>query len=385
MKIQNPILFIFLTLSFPFSAQASDWKDTGLLFHAGFRPFLESDIQANGISEDVWKTAIFGKTGFDLPDYRMGLYGAMSFSGTSLYSLYQTLGSREPWVMVIQVKSECRVKSSMFYSDYSIQLNGPGGRFSDWYLKHRAKYKSLEKFCLEKFGDITQWKEGALYSVSDQDKKTQEVTTKCAPVLNEFLNDEGIKLVFDLVNENSWYIRDRECIQSISGTADQLLDLVFSNRIGDSENDVMDNLYGDVAESGTFFGGSTLMMAKIVAETNRLDSAHAANFSALIRKASDYVGKLPEGKNLSIDSNEDNPYILRHVWLGALGSILSGQMADFQKQLKNRLDEMTQTLGNVCQDARGVPNDRRAACSSATAGETGKLIQILKAFEAIPK
>ena len=119
-------LSTLLTLQFPFCASADDWRERGLLFHAGFRPFLEGDIEANGISEDVWKSAIFGTTNFDLPEYRKGLYGAMNWSGTSLYSLYQFIGGREPWVMVIKVKKSCMENESMFNSDYANSLRRRG-------------------------------------------------------------------------------------------------------------------------------------------------------------------------------------------------------------------------------------------------------------------
>lgn len=382
MKSRFSLLFIFLTLTFPYCAHAAEWKDRGLVFHAGFRPFLDADIVANGVSEDVWRSAIMGATNFDLPEYRKGLYGAMNFSGTSLYTLYQILGAREPWVMAIQVKKSCLSGAAMFDSDYSIRLKGGGGRFSDWYVKHRIKYKSLEKFCIEEFGEMLSWKEGARYSVSDQDAVTQEETKRCTPVLNDFLDQEKIKLVFDAVNEDSWYIRDRECIGSITGTPDQLLDLLFANQIGDDDNDVLDNLFGDEAKAGSFFAGSTIMVAKILAETSRLDAAHASSFGQLIQKTNSYIGKDTEGKQLSLDRNTDNPFILRHLLLAASGSISAKRTGELQKRLAMRLEELTQVLGNSCQGAHGVSGERRAECSATTSLETKKLIDLLRPFEA---
>lgn len=381
MKYCLLILSMLWTLVFPFCAHATDWMNRGLLFHAGFRPFLDGDIENNGISESVWQSAIFGKTNFDLPEYRKGLYGAMNFSGTSLYVTYQLLGGSEPWVMAIQVKKSCLNETSTFDSDYSVQLKGNGGRFSNWYVKHRAKYKSLETLCLQKFGELMNWKEGAPYSVSEHDALTQKETKECTPVINDFLNEEKIKVAFDVVNDDSWYIRDRDCIESIKGTPDQLLEMLFANQIGDDDNDVLDNLYGDEFKSGTFFTGSTVMVLKILAETTLLNSAHLARLSGLIQRTTMYLGKETEPKVLSLDSKTDNPFILRHALTAVVGALSTNHVAPFQDQLRARLVDMTQTLGAACQGAHGVKPEKKSECSRANTSEAKKLMDLLQMFE----
>ena len=62
------------------------------------------------------------------------------------------------------------------------------------------------------------------------------------------------------------------------------MDSLFANKIGDGENEWIDNLYGEAVKGGTFFSGATLMIAKVLAETTRLDAQHAGAFKSLTDK-----------------------------------------------------------------------------------------------------
>ena len=192
------------------SAFAIGVDENGILFRAGSRATLNRDIEARTVPLDEWNKYVMGQTHFDLPEFRKGLYGAETFAGVGLYLLYKVLDGQKPWISRIHVKKSCLTRDSIFNSDYTV---GDESRFSRWYLKYRSRFYSLESECLHKDWKPWEWEQGALYDIKDHDEETQRLTALCAPVIDQFLKETNVKLAFDLVNDQSWYIRDRDCIE----------------------------------------------------------------------------------------------------------------------------------------------------------------------------
>lgn len=361
-------MLFFLTSVAPFSAHAEK-----VLFHAGSRPLIEEDLAAGTVPQEAWDRFIMGRTNFDLPAHRKGLYGAESLAGTSLYSLYQVLGGKKPWVMMIHVKDDCLTSQATFGGEYSLNLRDGTDRFSKWYRAHRRENRGYEKLCLTEMGGTNYWEEGALYSVGDSAEEEQAKTRVCSPVLDRFLRDEKIKVVFDLVNEDSWYLRDKSCIRTIDGRPNELFDAIFSRQVGNGDNDWMTNMYGDSAKPGTFAGGSTFIALSALSEAD-INPARRALLESSVRELTRWLGRDQEPARLSFDRNDDHPFIL----LRAMNAMLAAKdPLALQGALRERLDAMVTALGAACRGKNGVKAENREACDAATARESSMLLQII--------
>jgi|GEM_PF-5040331 len=368
-------LTFFLCLLFSDLAQAKNLKADPVLFHSGSRKNMDGNIRANTIPEKAWNDFVMGKTNFDLPEYRKGLYGAEALTGTSLYSLYRTLGGGEPWVIAVRLKESCLDNPALFAEEYEISEGDPNpGRFQAWYSPRRAKYRALEKRCLQKIGDHSYWETGALYDLAKADAETRKLTLLCTPVILDFFRDTGVKIFIDRVNDDSWAIRDRACITGIEGTPDDLFRRLLTNRIGDG--DFLENFFGDAGRPGTYFAGNLLLFLGVAAETSLLE----ADALDKLRVTLDpwIAGDNTPDEQLSIDSNADAPKILWLALLSAARAVKEGGAAEWQKKLREFLISLRTELGHACEGKNGVPASKREACSKVTAAQSNALVSLLK-------
>ena len=359
-------------LLLPIQARAKDLARDPVLFHSGTRAHLDEDIKAGTIPQMAWDDFVMGKTNFDLPAYRKGLYGAEALSGTSLYSLYATLAGDSAWVMRIHVKPECVTKDAVFSEEYSVSDDpAKGGRFSRWYHLRRDQYRALEKDCLT----AGFWEEGSQYDASQADPETKRLTNLCTPVLADFLDTTGVKLVFDTVNDNSWYLRDRSCIASLSGSPDELFDAILDGKVGDERDDFVTSFYGDGVQPGTFFSGNTLLFLAVTAETARLKPAALPLLSKLDQTLTSAINgdKRPSAK-LRLDNNGDNLVLLRLAVRAVKQNIQRGSTATLQATLTAFLEEARTRLAKDCDGKHGVRQEKRASCDAATGALSRKLV-----------
>jgi hypothetical protein len=370
----------FVLLFLPALAVAKDLNRDPVLFHAGARPALEEDIAAHTVPADAWDKYIFGKTNFDLPPYRQGLYGAEAVAGTSLYVLYDFLGAENPWLMMIHLKPECLRGDSLFDEDFSVAKDpAKGGRFSRWYLAHREKYRALETDCLADAGDYGSWETGAPYNVNGADAETQRLTKLCTPVLDDFLRANDVKVARDGVNDDSWYVRDRACIADIRGTPDELFDRILAGQVGDPEEDFVKNFFGDPVTSGAFFAGSTYLFLFAASETSHLDARAFPRLDAIEKELTDWIGKdKRDDSKLSFSRNDDNPKILRVAVRALRTAIQQNKTAELQGKLRAWLARARAELSKTCDGKHGVKPERRAACDRVSDQAAGALLRLLR-------
>lgn len=345
------------------------------LFHAGTRVHLEENVAAKNVPQKAWDDFIMGKTNFDLPEYRKGLYGAERLSETNLYSLYKVLAGREPWVMMIRVADSCLTAERMQPGGYHLGTGDPRNRFERWYSGARGRYRHLERRCAGTRPGVRSWEEGALYDLRKASLEEQNLTRLCTPVLQDYLDENRIAVVYDPVNDGSWYVRERSCIADIIGTPDQLFKAIFENEPAQDAQDLQERLLGDGARPGTYFAGGTIIALKVLAETTRLVDARALLESSAVEL------DRPRTRDdaLSLDSNGDNGVILARALRAAARAARDGNVQDFQKRLRGALAALTAALGDACRSQNGVPSERRAACADATVAQTALLLSALEA------
>lgn len=375
----KPLLLLLLLA--PRAAEAKNLRQDPVLFHSGARAHMDTDIREGNVPLKAWNEFIMGKTNFDLPDYRKGLYGAEALAGTGLYSLYRALSGGEPWVMVVKVKKECLEGNALYSEEYNLSAKKEAkGRFHRWYHRNRAKYRHLEKDCWheskEEFG---YWETGALYSLNEADAETKRLTLLCTPVLKDFLDADGVKVFFDAVNDDSWGIRDRSCIEEITGTPDQLLTRILENRIGDPGESFIENFYGSYGKPGLYYGGNTVLFLGVAAETTALTPGTAPALERLAKELRTWVGpELKKEAELSLDANGDNPQLLLLAAEKLARVSRSGDPKAFQLSLKAWLAASRAALGKACDGAKGVKPERREACAAETEAQTASLLALLR-------
>ena len=85
---------LLLALLLSVSARADAVLPSKVLYHVGQKDYLLDEGQ-NGISEEVWRTNIMGRSGrYGLVPWRRGLYGGADFYELELYG-NDYLGSRD--------------------------------------------------------------------------------------------------------------------------------------------------------------------------------------------------------------------------------------------------------------------------------------------------
>ena len=101
--------------------------------------------------------------------------------------------------------------------------------------KEKTLIPETREPCLEA-GIQKFWNVGTFYSLNKADEKTKQRSRTCGGVVRDFLEQTGAKLVTDPVNGEpydnaSWAIRDRSCIEDITGTPEDLFQAVFLGKL----------------------------------------------------------------------------------------------------------------------------------------------------------
>lgn len=282
-SIKNKIkfaLFLFLGLTAGLSVQAlaeddDEFKLPQYLLHAGERKILMEDIKQGGISQQVWdKYIMSGDGSFDgLPAFRRGLYGVVpdDLSTVSLYGDQQWQKGVENWLMVIHLKPECRQKKyrveNYFYVYDDVSIDDP---FSQWMRGQGRKTEIPEealKLCLQK-GYIPYWEIGTYYGLNNADAEVKKQSQICGGVVQSFLQERNIKIVIDPVNGDyadysSWAIRDRNCIEKISGTPEDLFQGLVLGKLNGGN---ITELFGDWVKSYNRPSATFMLMVSIFGE-----------------------------------------------------------------------------------------------------------------------
>jgi hypothetical protein len=152
------------------------------------------------------------KTTYDLRPYRRGFYGTIRLKGNTYENRHGETGMNE-----IHIKNECRLPSHVV----SVVGLSKDDRFKAWFNStSRPEFSSIDQFkksCFEKSGLTKNPEFQTFFPMGPE--------SPCETIVNQFLTETHAKIVLDEANVHSFYIRDPSCIQNISGTPDESLQM----------------------------------------------------------------------------------------------------------------------------------------------------------------
>lgn len=188
---------------------------------------LKRDVEAHTVPQGDWDKYIMGEaTRFDLVPFRRGLYGGETIGSVVGYGDTLLLKGAQPWFMAIQIKEECRQDQSV-YSDSFVKLYD-SEHFRSWLKTHPSPQMPNLSSVLDRCFPIA-----TSVGPDFRDAKFNFIDgreTPCDQLANRFLTEENIKVVSDDAWADSWYVRDRNCIEDIRGTPSDILRIMATDR-----------------------------------------------------------------------------------------------------------------------------------------------------------
>ncbi len=185
------------------------------IYHFGREEFMRRHAEKKTITQDRWDEFIMGnKTRFDLRENRRGLYGTAGIHTNGFGS--------EPynWLIEIRIKDECR-KPENVVTFYDLPKSN---RFKDWFARldeGSRKFESVEDFAAKCFANFR----------PGEDYQGHFGGVECSSFVNDYLVKSNVKVVQDQAIQKSFYIRDRNCIESINGTPKELIEMAAKKDI----------------------------------------------------------------------------------------------------------------------------------------------------------
>jgi hypothetical protein len=174
------------------------------IYHFGKKPILDNDIAAGTIKQADWDKFIMGdQTRYQLGSVRRGLYGTGGVDSNEFFA------DSYNWLIDIKIKDECRKPSRVV--DLSHLEEDP--RFINWFKK-KARDINLSSF-------------GSKCIITDDNYQGYN-SNDCEELVTDFLKETKVAIVQDHIIEKSFYIRDRSCIEKITGSPDDWVDVLAS-------------------------------------------------------------------------------------------------------------------------------------------------------------
>lgn len=203
---------------------AHAWRSTeedllrppALLYHYGERSVLETDIAAGTVPPAAWTQFILQpKSRWGLPAYRRGLYGCpVSGWGETFAST-----AKRPWVMKIQVKESCR-KAPVF----NLAEIPESKDFLAWFRSRpQPEFRSYAAFADACFAQIYQGRRFPTGFASFALEGKLAGNPKCHSLIQRYADPKRFPIAYDSGVQGCWYIRNRDCIERITGSADELV------------------------------------------------------------------------------------------------------------------------------------------------------------------
>lgn len=270
-------MFFVVLLSLIQSAGAVSFVPK-LLYHFGsFEPLMK-DVAARTVPEADWRRYIMGdETRFGQKIYRRGLY-ATSHPGFSSYfgdRLLEAESIRAPWMIRISVKEECRneapINLATLYQDARVirvlrQFRDPA--FPNAKIFHDRCYH-LDDDTEEEIADFEM-----VTGVAQP--------TACEAMADRIFRALKPKIAVDSIWHQSWYIRDRNCIERIDGTAAQNL-----KWMRDIPGYWMERPNGDYERKWNYFKNSSLalILVRALIEAPAMNETTLADLRAMTKKS----------------------------------------------------------------------------------------------------
>lgn len=203
------LLFVYLAFA------AAPSLPPAVIYHVGSAAVVGANEAADTVPLEAWDKFVMGEdTRYGLTPWRRGLYGGESFDDLELYGNLYAGTDKVPAVMGIRIKEECRTKEAVsriraddFYGEW---LERNIGRIVENSLACLYVPESAKNNC----ADIV---------IDAQDVAHGKKANDCDDLVAEYLRDRGARVVKDDIWKDSWYIRDRSCIEGIEGSPEEQL------------------------------------------------------------------------------------------------------------------------------------------------------------------
>lgn len=178
------------------------------IYHFGKKTSMEENIKARSIPKAAWDKFIMGdKTTYPLQPNRRGLYGTAGID-TNHYG-----SKNDSWMIEVHIKEECRKPQNVV----SIENLPKSPRFLQWFeTQSNAKklFATPQDFAKKCFHGNGEPHGGFHGKFSDPN---------CERLIDFYLENSNVKVIQDHLISKSFYIRDRNCIENILGTPEEIV------------------------------------------------------------------------------------------------------------------------------------------------------------------
>jgi len=189
------------------------------IFHYGTFDILMKNVQANTVPESDWNQFVMGeRSRYGLKWYRRGLYGSSHPAYAAYFADISVGNGKQPWLMEIAITESCRQERPYDVRQF----------YADSRVVHLIATRANTRFhSAEEFRDrcYTYYPEFKAYIPKFETITNDRPAGECELFLNESLDMLGAKVMIDSDWSESWYLRDRTCIQSIHGTPNRVLEM----------------------------------------------------------------------------------------------------------------------------------------------------------------
>ncbi len=206
-------MFLVTFIGLILSAHAAPFVPKALYHFGSYEPLMK-DVVARTVPEADWRQYIMGdETRFGQKIYRRGLY-ATSHPGFSSYfgdRLLEKEAVRAPWMIRIAVKDECRREEPL--------------NLATLYWDPRV-VRFLESLKDPEFPDVATLHSRCYYIDDETEEEVADfemvtgigTPTACEAMADKIFQALKPKIAVDSIWHQSWYIRDRSCIERIDGS-----------------------------------------------------------------------------------------------------------------------------------------------------------------------
>lgn len=283
------IIIFSITIGFA-QAYGADTPPPKKLIHLGDKAVLLKNAKLGNVSQEDWDLYIMGtKSRYGLAPYRRGLYGGTNFDELEKYGTIYFGQKKVPWLMEISIKEECRQHKA-----YSSLHEDP--RFAEWVMVNINELIGKAMECLhpeivEVIGDCGQLLQGNVIA-------NGEPESKCDKWMQRYLDEASSRVVKDNAEFDSWYIRDRSCIENIQASPKTVLNtLLLANW------DLKSRTSGWSGTTGAYGGAIFSMLLGSLSEDHSVSAEIIADLRAKAEHSDispTFLAESPEAKNLWI-------------------------------------------------------------------------------------
>ena len=166
--------------------------------------------------QEAWDEFVMGKnTRYGLVPHRRGLYGGTNIDVLEKYGTMYLGSKKIPWLMQIRIKPECRLPEH--YTGLAADR-----RYGEWIIAHINELMSDALDCL--VPEVLDWGLTCSSLIAGNAIAYGGEESKCDRWIRRYLEEKKVKIVKDGGEKDSWYIRDRACIENISADANTAVD-----------------------------------------------------------------------------------------------------------------------------------------------------------------